>query len=461
MVLLKRTNDELVSDLKEGKITVSVYGLGHVGIPLTIAWLLAGAKVIGVDIDENKVRAINSGRSPIREPGTEEAISKFVSEGKLKAMTDGREASLKSEVKLITVPVGLDNKKRADLSSLKAAAISIGKGLKEGDLVILESSVPPGTTRGFLKPILEEFSGLRAEKDFGLAYSPERIAEGRAIKDIVENYPKIVGGIGSESSRVASVLYSIVAKKGVILMSNDIAAELEKLIEGIYRDVNIALANEVAKLCRGLGLDFEEVRMASNSQPYCHLHKAGAGVGGYCIPVYPYFLINVAKDHGIRLKLTETGREINENMPKEVVKLISDGMNKLGLRKEATKITLLGLAFRGDIPDTRLSPTYDIVKELFRCKFGMIVVHDPVVEHDDELLKMGVKLTQNLEEAIRGADIIVLVTDHSTYKKLGASKLRKLSGKPIVVIDGRNILEVDAKAGDSLYVGIGRPWMSI
>jgi len=461
MGLLKRTNEELVSDLKNGKITVSIYGLGHVGVPLTIAWLLAGAKAIGVDIDRNKVDAINSGRSPIKEPGAEEAISKFVSEGKLRATTDGKEASLNSEVKLIAVPVGLDDEKRADLSALKSAAISIGQGLKKGDLVILESSVPPGTTGGFLKPILEEISGLKAEKDFGLAYSPERIAEGRAIKDIVENYPKIVGGIGPESSRVASALYSAIARKGVILMSSDVAAELEKLVEGIYRDVNIALANEIAGLCRTLGLDFEEIRMASNSQPFCHLHKAGAGVGGYCIPVYPYFLMKIGEDYGLNLKLTETGRRINEGMPKEVVRLIVEGTDKLGLNKEMVKVALLGLAFRGDVPDSRLSPTYEIVKELLREGYDAITVHDPLIDNDKKLREIGAKLTNDLEEAVREADVVVIVTDHSAYKKLSVSKFRKLAGKPIVLVDGRDILKIEACFGDSLYVGVGRPWTSI
>ena len=450
-----------MNDLREGRITVSIYGLGHVGIPLTIAWLLAGAKAIGVDIDESKVKAINSGRSPIEEPGTNEAISKFVSEGKLRATTNGKEASLRSEVKLIAVPIGLDDRKRPDLSALKQVAISIGEGLKEGDLVILESSVPPGTTRGFLKPILEEISGLRAERDFGLAYSPERIAEGRAIKDIVESYPKIIGGIGSESSRIASALYSVVAKRGVILMNNDIAAELEKLVEGVYRDVNIALANEIAKLCRALGLDFEEIRKAANSQPYCHLHRAGAGVGGYCIPIYPYFLMRVGEDHGLRLELTEVGRRINENMPREVVKLIFEGMSRLGLNKELVRVTLLGLAFRGDVPDTRLSPTYDIIEELFRNGVRSIVVHDPIVSHDEKLLEMGVKLTQDFDEALKGSSVVVLVTDHSVYKEMEVSIFRKKSGRAVVVVDGRNLLKFSSEVGDSLYVGIGRPWMSI
>ncbi|RLG53541.1 MAG: nucleotide sugar dehydrogenase [Thermoproteota archaeon] len=461
MNLLKRTREELIAHLKDGRITVSIYGLGHVGVPLTIAWLLAGAKAIGVDIDEKKVVEINKGKSPVREPGADEFISRFVSEGKLIATTNGKEASLRSEVKLIAVPVGLDEKGRADLSALEAAAVSIGEGLKEGDLVILESSVPPGTTRDFLKPILEEISGLRAEQDFGLAYSPERIAEGRAIKDIVENYPKIVGGIGPKSSRVASVLYSVVSKKGVILMDNAVAAELEKLVEGIYRDVNIALANEIAKVCRAIGLDFEEIRVATNSQPYCHLHRAGPGVGGYCIPIYPYFVMSAAKEYGVELKLTKIGREINENMPKEVVRLILDGLNKFGLKKEVARITLLGLAFRGDVPDARLSPTYDIIKELLKRGFYGIMVHDPYIEHDEELLKSGVKLTQNLEEAMDGTDIVVILTDHSDYKRLSVSKLRGLSGKPIVIIDGRNMLKVDMQVGDSLYVGIGRPWISI
>jgi nucleotide sugar dehydrogenase len=201
--------------------------------------------------------------------------------------------------------------------------------------------------------------------------------------------------------------------------------------------------------------------MASNSQPYCHLHKAGAGVGGYCIPVYPYFLMKIAEDHGLNLELTETGRKINEGMPKEVVRLIVEGTERLGLNKEMARVTLLGLAFRGDVPDSRLSPTYDIVKELLREGYNAITVHDPLIDDDERLAEIGAKLTNDLEEAVREADIVVIVTDHSAYKKLSVSKFRELVGKPVMLVDGRDILKIEACLGDSLYVGIGRPWTSI
>ncbi len=461
MNLLERTEEELKEDLRKGRITVSIYGLGHVGVPLAIAWLLAGANVIGVDVDEEKVSKINSGKSPIWEPGTDQAISKYVSEGRLKATLNGKEASLESEVKLITVPVRLDERRFPDLSALESAAISIGEGLKRGDLVILESSVPPGTTRSFLKPILEEISGLHVEKDFGLAYSPERIAEGRAIRDIVENYPKIVGGIGPRSSKVASVLYSVVARRGVIRMKNDVAAELEKLVEGVYRDVNIALANEIAKLCRALELDFEEIRLASNSQPYCHLHRAGPGVGGYCIPIYPYFVLKVAKERGLELNLTETGRKLNEKMPQEVVKLVLEGTEGLGLNRVDVKVAILGLAFRGDIPDTRLSPAYDVIRGLKKEGFTNISVHDPMVKEDERLLNMGANLSGSIEETLKGAGVVVVITDHSQYKGLTTSEIRRMARRPVLIVDGRNMLEVEVEEGDSLYVGMGRPWRRV
>jgi len=291
----KLSDDELRSALRSGNLTVAVYGMGYVGTAIAAVWLRAGARVIGVDVDVDKVRRLEACEFKLSDRQVEGELKRL--KDMIRYTTDGVEASRLSNVKIVTVPIYLGKDKRPVFDAFKSALEGIARGLKAGDLVIIESSVPPGTTMDVALPILEGVSGLRVERDFALAYSPERIYVGRAIADIEERYPKVIGGVGPVSSRVAATLYGSIAKKGVMVLSNPTAAEFEKLAEGVYRDVNIALANELAQLARLLGLDFDEVREAANSQPYSNIHKPGPGVGGSCIPVYPYFL-NVRRREG-------------------------------------------------------------------------------------------------------------------------------------------------------------------
>lgn len=455
MPVMNLSPSQLRRNLRSGKIAVAVYGIGHVGASILAAWISAGARGIGVDKDESKIAALEIGESPVNEPCLTEIFKRAKIEGKISATTDGRLASIESDVKIIAVPSLLSENGEPDLSAISSVAESIALGLKRGDLVILESSVPPGTTRFLLKPILEEKSGLSAGIDFGLAYSPERISEGRALRDILESYPKIVGGIDERSTEVTSILYSMIARKGVIKVSSELVAEFEKLAEGVYRDVNIALANELAMLCRGLGIDYEEVIKAANSQPYSNLHRAGTGVGGLCIPIYPKFLIWKAKSLGMNLELTSISRRINEGMPERVAELVREGVSRMGLRDP--KIAVLGLSFRGDIGDPRLSPTYELIRNLLSMGFGDIVVHDPFIEEDATLSSLGIPLIKELEQAISMANVIVVSTDHSLYR-MSVSELLSIGGRIKLIVDGRDILELDDVPDGISYVGIGRPW---
>lgn len=294
-------------------------------------------------------------------------------------------------------------------------------------------------------------SSLKCGVDFGLAYSPERIYEGRALRDIEENYPKIVGGVDSRSMEIVAALYECIARKGVVKMENSTAAELTKIFEGVYRDVNIALANELAKVCEVYGVDYLRVREAANSQPFCYLHLPGCGVGGWCIPVYPYFLVESVKKYGLSLNLTALSRRVNEEMPQYTV----DKLLKLIGNVKDKKIAVLGLAFRGDIADTRLSPAYDIIRIL--SKLGAnIVVFDPLVNYDKTLESIGVFQVNTLREAIRDADAVVVVTDHSEFKRLNVEEEFKDARKPLIVVDGRNTLNVEKIPSWIKYVGIGR-----
>lgn len=443
-VLLDNNISQLLLSLdlkiRSGELKIAIYGLGHVGSPLAAAWLRAGAYVIGVDKSKAILEYAREGKTHIPEPGVNEAFEKGIINKKLSIYDDLVEASKDSFLKMICVPV-LAADGTAELSAVKNVAVAIGKGLKKNDVVALNPSVPPGTTEDVVIPILQKQSGLTVENDFYVVYNPERIYEGRAIEDIEQRYPGVVAGSGKKSLAIGKKAFSFIYQKGVIAMSNIKSAETEKLFEGVYRDVNIALANELAIFSERLGINFWEVRNAANSQPFCHIHKPGIGVGGACIPVYPQFILKTAKVLKVDCKLTRSGRLLNNSMPKycvrQALKLIKS-KNYKDLR-----ITLLGLAFRGGVSDTRLSPTYDVIKELQKLKVKEIMVHDPLVKKDDHFSKhTNTVLVNDLDVALKGADLIMVIADHEEYKNLNGQKIEKS-----VLYDGRGIILEDKFRG--------------
>jgi len=441
-------NSDLARKVRSGEYKIAVYGLGHVGSPLASAWLRAGAHVLGVDKSPQVLENARKGKTHVPEPGVNEAFSKGLKEKKFYVYDDLMKASQDAHFKLICVPVLLTDSFSADLAAIKQVASAIGRGLKKGDIVSLNPSVPPGTSEDVILPILEKESGLQIERDFYMVYNPERIYEGRAIEDIEERYPAVVAGAGPKSLEIGSKLYSLVAKKGVITMSSMRVAETEKLLEGVYRDVNIALANELAKFCEKVGVNFWEAREAANSQPFCHIHKPGAGVGGACIPVYPQFILHTADIRKVECNITRLGRNVNDSMPAycvgEAVKLID------GTGVSQSIIALLGLAFRGGVSDTRMSPTYKIIEELKKLKVKEIRVHDPLVTSDPSL-PQDIMLTSSLLKAVQGADLVILVSDHPEYRNLTQ---QDLGGTP--VYDGRGILDT-SKFAEGRFASIGKP----
>jgi nucleotide sugar dehydrogenase len=425
-----------------GECGVLVYGLGYVGLALTAAYLRKGLRVYGVDKNSRKVNELTSRSFKFVEKKVEEAVYRGLEEGTLRVTTEALEFSDKACVKVITVPIHLDwLTKEVDYTSLIEVGESVGEGLREGDLVILESSVPPGTTEEVLKPVLERVSGLLAGEDFYLAYSPERIYVGHALEDIEDNYPKIVSGVNRESAELAAKFYSRISSKGVIKLSSVRAAEFSKLAEGVYRDVNIALSNELAMLSEIIGVNYYEVREAANSQPYCHLHLPGPGVGGPCIPVYPYFVANVSTRKGFIPRLLLLARNINEFMPYETLKRFEKFMRSHSLRISDSRIGVLGVAFRGDTDDTRLSPSHDFIALLKARGCRDIIAHDPLVTRDETLEQLGVPLTQDLRVALEGRDAAVILTKHTEYSRLTTEDIVRLSKNPnILIYDSVNVV---------------------
>jgi nucleotide sugar dehydrogenase len=441
-------DSDLARKLRSGDLKVAVYGLGHVGSPLASAWLRAGAHLIGIDKSSKVLDSVRKGDTHVNEPGVKEAFSTGLMEKRFYVYSDLVKASQDSHFKLICVPVMLSDSFSADLGAVIQVATAIGQGLKKGDVVSLNPSVPPGTSEEVVLPILEKESGLKVETDFYMIYSPERIYEGRAIEDIEVRYPAIVAGAGDKSLEIGAEFYSFVAKKGVIKMDNLKTAETEKLLEGVYRDVNIALANEMAKFCEKIGVDFWGARQAANSQPFCHIHKPGIGVGGACIPVYPQFILQTARANGIECKITSFARNINDSMPAYCV----DQAIKLIDSSDVSKctVTLLGLGFRGGVSDTRLSPTYKVIEKLKNLKVKEIRVHDPLVTNDPKL-SHDIILTSDLARAINNVNLVILISDHPEYQNLTKEQV---NGAPIY--DGRGILD-RARFAPNKFASIGRP----
>jgi nucleotide sugar dehydrogenase len=446
-VSASKQSNELAKKIRSGEFKIAVYGLGHVGSPLASAWLHAGAHVLGVDKSPRVLENARKGKTHVPEPGVNEAFTKGLKDKHFAVYDDPVKASQDAHLKMICVPVLLTDSFSADLAAVKQVASAIARGLKKGDVVSLNPSVPPGTSEDVILPILEKESGLHVEQDFFMIYNPERIYEGRAIEDIEERYPAVVSGAGPKSLEIGTKLYSMVAKKGVIRISNMRTAETEKLLEGVYRDVNIALANEMAKFCEKVGVNFWEAREAANSQPFSHIHKPGVGVGGACIPVYPQFILHTADIKKVECNITRLGRNVNDSMPAYCVDQALRLLDGMGVSQST--ITLLGLAFRGGVSDTRLSPTYRVIEELKKLGAKQIRVHDPLVTSDPNLAQ-DIVLTSNLSQAIKGADLIILVADHPEYRGLAQEKL---GGVP--VYDGRGVLDRSKFSGR--FASIGKP----
>jgi len=444
MNLLDLEKNKIKRAFIEGELKVAVFGMGKMGLPLAAVFADKGAKVIGVDIDEKRVEEINSRINPIKEePGLEELVRKNVDEGRLKATTDGVKAAKDADLMIILVPTMIDNHGIVNLEPVRDAAEKIAQGLDKGNIVITEATMPPGSTESLI-PILEK-SGLKIG-EFGLAHAPERTMTGTAIRDITGQYPKIVGASDERTLEAVSAIYEIINSKGVIKMSSIKAAEAVKVFEGVYRDVNIGLANELALFCEEQGLDSWEIFKAANSQPYCHIHTPGAGVGGHCIPVYPWFVMNLAKRP---TRLIRTAREINDSMPEHMVELTLRALNRAGLSARDSNILILGLTFRGDVYEFRKSPSIPYIQAMKEWSEN-IYVYDPICSEKDAE-RFGVKWFKGYE----GMDAVVIMNDAKEFKDLNLEELAKKMRTKIIV-DGRGIVDrTEAQRAGFFYLRVG------
>lgn len=406
---MSELKEVLLKKIENKTAKLGVVGLGYVGLPLAVEKAKAGFHVIGFDVQEEKVNLVNEGKNYIGDI-IDSDLNKLVSEGKLKATTD---FSFVSEVDAIAiaVPTPLDKFKQPDVSYVRKSTEDISKYLHKGMLVVLESTTYPGTTEEIVKPILEQ-SGLKCGVDFFLAFSPERVDPGnKQFK--TKNTPKVVGGCTEECTEIAATLYKSVLEGDVFTVSSPAVAEMEKILENTFRHINIGLVNEMAILCKKMGIDIWEVIEAAKTKPYGFMpFYPGPGLGGHCIPLDPFYLTYKAREYDYHTRLIETAGEINDCMPEFVVDNAMKLLNGHKKSLNGAKVALLGVAYKKDIDDMRESPALKVIENLEKSGAD-VIVNDPYVptfKHNGK-----VYTSVDYKEAINEADIVIITTDHSDY----------------------------------------------
>ena len=400
----------LLSKIKAKEIKVGVIGLGYVGLPLAVEKAKAGFRTIGFDVQEEKVRMVNEGHNYIGDV-VDEDLKKIVQNGMLSATTD---FSFIKDVDFVAicVPTPLDKHQQPDISYVKNSAESIAKYLTKETIVVLESTTYPGTTEELIKPILEEISGLTCGRDFYLGFSPERVDPGNQIYK-TKNTPKVVGGVGEDATVVIAAMYSAVLDSDVVPASSPAIAEMEKILENTYRNINIGLANEMAILCNKMGIDYWEVVKAASTKPYgFQPFYPGPGLGGHCIPLDPYYLSWKAREYGFHTSMIESSMMVNDKMAAYCVERASRILNKAKKSLNGSNILLLGVAYKQDIDDYRESPAIRVINELLPTG-ATVDFYDPYVEEykDDGKVFQGLK--ELTPEVIASYDLVMITTGHT------------------------------------------------
>ena len=419
-------------------MNVAVIGIGRIGLPVAAKIASLGHQVFGCDINAERVAMVNRGENPIPdEAGLSALLKEVISSGKLTATTETRTAVAKCDAVLFAVAVDVDDQGLADLRNLLAATDEVARGLQPGTLCIFDTTLPVGTTRRVLAPRLEA-GGLRLGEDLFVAFSPERLLMGRVIEDLAK-YPKVVGGLDPESGRRAAAFFAEVLGGEVMELASAESAELGKLSEGVYRDLNIALANELAQVADVHGVDINEVIRAANSQPYCHIHVPGTGVGGHCIPVYPRFLM---QDDGPS-SLAALGRRVNDSMPGYAARRVAGLLGGL----DGKRVLILGLTFRPDVAVTPHTNSVDLLRE-FQALGAEVLGHDALLS-ETGVRELGF---DPAPEPLSGFDVAVLHANHRAYAGLDWKTVAPL------LVDARNALDREkVEAMGVRYLGIGRP----
>lgn len=402
--------EKLLSKIENRQIIVGVVGLGYVGLPLAVEKAKAGFKTIGFDVQPQKVEMVNAGHNYIGDV-VDSDLKELVEKGLLSATTD---FSFVKDVDFIAicVPTPLDEHQQPDISYVKASSEDIAKYLKRETMVVLESTTYPGTTEDLIRPILEEGSGLKCGEDFYLGFSPERVDPGNLIYK-TKNTPKVVGAIGEDATEVIAAMYRAVLDGDVFTVSSPAVAEMEKILENTYRNVNIGLVNELAMLCHKMGINIWEVVEAAKSKPYgFQAFYPGPGLGGHCIPLDPYYLSWKAREYGFHTSMIESSMMINDRMPEYCVERAREILNRDQKALNGARILTLGVAYKQDIDDYRESPALKVI-DLLKKEGALVDYYDPFIREykfKGENYKGLASLNADL---VKSYDLVVITTAHT------------------------------------------------
>ena len=422
--------EELLQKIQDKTLIMGVCGLGYVGLPLAVDKAKHGFKTIGFDVQQEKVNLVNAGKNYIGDVVNAD-LEELVKSGMLRATSD---FSFVKDVDFIAicVPTPLDRHQQPDISYVRDSTVAISKHLTRGSIVVLESTTYPGTTEELLKPILEEGSGLKCGEDFYLGFSPERVDPGNLIYK-TSNTPKVVGAIGQDAVEVIAMVYRAILDGDVTTVSSPAVAEMEKILENTYRNINIGLVNELAILCNRMGINIWEVIDAAKTKPYgFQAFYPGPGLGGHCIPLDPYYLSWKAREYGFHTSMIETSMMVNDRMPEYTVERAGKILNRDKKSLNGSKVLVLGAAYKQDIDDYRESPAVRVMEE-FRKTGALVDYYDPYVPKYRDAGVWYEGIPALTPEAVKGYDLVCITTAHTNVD------YAMVTGCGVPVFDCKNV----------------------
>ena len=447
------TAEELQNNIQSNTIKVCVIGIGRIGLPTALSFANSGFDTTGMDINQNLVNQINNGIFPLKdEPGYDVMFDKVVNENKFKATSKIDDVVSNSDVILLSLPTPMNSSNIPNYSALKSVGKQLHNFLKSGTLVIIESTIEPGFIENILIPIIEgDDKKLNAGQDFAIGVCPETANPGQILNDF-EKLPRLVGAINNKTRDMITEIYRHVFTVDLIPMPNCKTANAVKLTTNVFRDINIAFVNELSILFEKLGIDIMTVLEAAKTKYNFQTHYPGPGVGGPCLPVNSYQYLNTAKEFDVSLKLVETARKINENMPSHVIKLLINAFEEQNNPLSGSTILLLGVSYKPDVKDIQISPAENIIEKLKQLNVN-IKIYDPYFKSENIF---EIDTESNLIDALSNCDGIILVTSHKEFHNIDPKFLKSKLKSPIF-IDSKCVLDQDEsiKAG-LIYRGLGR-----
>ena len=443
--------EEVAESLNSKTLRVCVIGIGRIGLPTALSFAKSGLQTTGVDINENLVQNINSGKFPLKdEPGYDKIFDDVIKNKKFTATTNIEDAVPNSDLILLSLPTPMDEKNIPDYSALRNVGEKLSEILSPNSLVIVESTIEPGFIEDEMISIISKSGRLEVEKNFFIGVCPENANPGEILHDFT-NLPRLVGSINSNITKIIKTIYNFVFSVELVEMPNCKTANAVKLTTNVFRDINIAFVSELALMFEKLGIDTNKVLEAAKKKYNFRIHYPGAGVGGPCLPINSYQLLNTAKRIGSRLSIIESSRKINEKMPDHVVELTSDAFKECKKSLENSEILILGVSYKPNVKDIQLSPAEHVIKKL-QDLGANIHIYDPYFPSSNVF---GITSENNIEDIISKVDAAIIVTGHDEFKELKVEMFTKM--KHPIVIDTRGVVDPSiAKQQKLIFRGLGR-----